>query len=42
MYLDIQALTPTSDLQRSLQARAVQIVNEMVRTRLLLFVEKES
>jgi hypothetical protein len=42
VYLDLQALSPANDLQRSLQARAVQIANDMVQTRLLLFVEKDS
>jgi hypothetical protein len=41
-YLDIQALSPENDLQRSLQARAIQIATDMAQTRLLLFVEKDS
>jgi hypothetical protein len=40
VYLDIQALSPGNDLQRSLQARAVQIATDMAQTRLLLFVEQ--
>jgi hypothetical protein len=39
VYLDIQALSPQSDLQRSLQALAVQVSTSIVQTRLLLFVE---
>jgi hypothetical protein len=39
VYFDIQALSPQNDLQRSLQARAVQISTSLVQTRLLLFVE---
>jgi len=37
--LDIEALSPQNDLQRSLQARAVQVSTSLVQTRLLLFVE---
>jgi hypothetical protein len=40
-YLDIQALSPGNDLQKSLQARAIQIETDMAQTRLLLFVEKD-
>jgi len=36
-YLDIQQLAPQNDLQRSLQARAVQIATDLAQTRLLLF-----
>ena len=39
VYLAVQALSPQGDLQRSLQARAAQISNELVQTRLLLFAE---
>jgi len=39
VYLDIQALSPQNDLQRSLQARAAQISTGLAQTRLLLFVE---
>jgi len=39
VYLAVQALSPQSDLQRSLQTRAAQISNELVQTRLLLFAE---
>jgi hypothetical protein len=42
VYLDIQALSPGNDTQRLLQARAVQIANDMTQTRLLLFVERDS
>ena len=39
VYLAIQALSPQNDLQRSLQARAAQISNDLAQTRLLLFAE---
>jgi hypothetical protein len=39
VYLEIQALSPQNDLQRSLQARAVQVSTSLAQTRLLLFVE---
>jgi hypothetical protein len=39
VYLAIQALTPQNDLQRSLQARAAQISNDLAQTRFLLFAE---
>jgi hypothetical protein len=39
VYLDINALVPQNSLQRSLQARAVQVSTSLVQTRLLLFVE---
>jgi hypothetical protein len=39
VYLGIQALTPQNELQRSLQARAVQVSTSLAQTRLLLFVE---
>jgi hypothetical protein len=39
VYLDINALTPQTSLQRSLQARAIQVSTTLVQTRLLLFVE---
>ena len=39
LYLSIHALSPQNELQRSLQARAVQVANELIQTRLLLFVE---
>jgi len=42
VYLDIQALSPQNDLQRSLQARAAQISTDIVQTRLLLFVESDN
>jgi hypothetical protein len=41
-YLDIQALSPKNDLQRSLQARAAQLSTDLVQTRLLLFVESDN
>ena len=39
VYLDIQALTPQNDVQRSLQSRAIQTATDFAQTRLLLFVE---
>lgn len=38
IYVAIQALQPKSDLQKSLQARAVQTSTELAQTRMLLFV----
>jgi hypothetical protein len=42
VYVAIQALSPKNDLQRSLQARAVQLSTDLAQTRLLLFVESDS
>jgi Protein of unknown function (DUF4239) len=42
VYLEIQALSPKNDLQRSLQARAAQLSTDLAQTRLLLFVESDS
>src|SRR5215472_4750815 len=42
VYLDIQALVPRNDVQRSLQSRAVQLSNDFAQTRLLLFVESDN
>jgi hypothetical protein len=42
IYLAIQSLSPKNDLQRSLQSRAVQITNDLVQTRLLLFTEADN
>jgi hypothetical protein len=39
IYLEIQALSPQNQLQRSLQARAAQVSNDLAQTRLLLFME---
>jgi hypothetical protein len=39
LYLAILSLSPRNELQRALQARAVQVVNDLAQTRLLLFVE---
>jgi len=39
VYLNIQALSPNNDLQRSLQARAAQVSTSLAQTRVLLFVE---
>jgi len=42
VYLQIQALSPQGDLQRSLQGRAAQISTDLAQVRLLLFVESDS
>jgi hypothetical protein len=42
VYLEIQALSPQNELQRSLQSRAAQIATEVAQTRLLLFVETDT
>jgi len=42
IYLDIQMLSPNTDLQRSLQSRAVQAANDLTQIRLLLFVESDN
>jgi hypothetical protein len=42
VYLDIQALMPRNDVQRSIQSRAIQISNDFAQTRLLLFVESDN
>jgi hypothetical protein len=39
VYVDIQALSPKNDLQRSLQSRAAQISTSIAEMRLLLFTE---
>jgi hypothetical protein len=39
IYVDILALAPKTDLQRSLQSRAVQVSTSIAQTRLLLFTE---
>ena len=41
VYLEIQKLSPHDDVQRSLQARAVQISNDLAQVRFLLFAESE-
>ena len=42
VYLEIQGLSPQNDLQRALQSRAAQLSNDLVQTRLLLFVESDN
>jgi hypothetical protein len=42
VYLDIQALSPKNDLQRSLQSRAIQAAHDLTQLRLLLFVESDN
>ena len=41
VYLDIQALMPQNDVQRSIRSRAVQVSDDFAQTRLLLFVESD-
>ncbi len=38
IYFAIQALSPGSDVQRSIQARAIHIVNDVAQTRMLMYV----
>ena len=42
VYLEIQKLSPHSDVQRLLQSRAVQVSNDLAQLRFMLFVEPES
>ena len=42
VYLAILALSPQTETQRSLQARAVQVANDVAQTRFLLFAETEN
>ncbi len=42
LYLAILSLSPQNETQRSLQARAVQVANDLAQTRLLLFVETDN
>jgi hypothetical protein len=42
VYLEIQQLSPHNNLQRSLQARAVQISNDLAQSRFLLFVDPQA
>lgn len=42
LYLAIHALSPQNEIQRSLQARAIQVANDLAQTRLLLFVEADN
>lgn len=41
VYIEIQALAPQTDVQKSLQARAVQAATDVAQTRLLLFTESD-
>src|ERR1700722_15157914 len=41
VYVDIQTLAPKTDLQRSLQSRAIQISTSVAQSRLLLFTETD-
>jgi hypothetical protein len=40
LYLEVLAMSPSDNLQRSLQSRAAQVVTDVAQLRLLLFVEK--
>jgi len=42
VYLAILSLSPKTDTQRSLQARAVQVANDVAQARFLLFAETEN
>jgi Protein of unknown function (DUF4239) len=42
IYQEILSLSPQTDLQRSLQARAVQISTDLAQTRLLLFTQSNN
>jgi len=42
VYLSILALTPKTEIQRSLQGRAIQVANDVAQTRFLLFAESEN
>jgi hypothetical protein len=42
LYLAVLGLSTQNETQRSLQARAVQVVNDLAQTRLLLFVETDN
>ena len=42
VYLAILALAPQDETQKALQSRAVQVINDLAQTRLLLFAEANS
>jgi hypothetical protein len=42
VYLEIQALVPQTEVQKSLQARAVEAATDVAHTRLLLFAETDN
>lgn len=42
LLMKIQALSPQNDVQRSLQAEAIQTSNDLTQTRLLLFAETDT
>jgi hypothetical protein len=42
VYTAVQELSPQNDAQRSLKARAVQIIADLAQTRLLLFAQADS
>ncbi len=41
LLMNLQALSPQNNVQRSLQAQAIQTSNDLTQTRLLLFVETD-
>lgn len=42
LLMKLQTLSPQNDLQRSLQAQAIQASNDLTQTRLLLFAETDT
>jgi len=42
VYLEVLALVPQNETQKSLQSRAIQVVNDLTQTRLLLFAESDN
>lgn len=42
IFLAIETLSPTNDLQKSLQARAIQVSTDLAQARLLLFAENDN
>lgn len=42
VYSEIHKLTPQNEVQRSLQSRAVQVINDLAQVRFLLFSESEN
>lgn len=42
VYMEMQALVPRTEMQKSLQARAVEATTDIAHTRLLLFAETEN
>ena len=42
VYKEILGLTPQNETQKALQSRAIQVVNDLAQTRLLLFAEADN